>query len=188
MEKEYSRLITSYPETISMEQLYQICHISKRKARWLLENGMIPCVDSGKKTRRFTIRTVDVEEYLTTSEANPKPLPAGLFSSKQPRRRQKTSLDGFADFLRAKWADLPDLLTEKDIQQLIGYHRHTIGQWICRGQLPAVRLPAGRAVVKQQFLAFLVEYTTRHPENLSKQHGLLVQEFKATQRYDILNW
>lgn len=177
MEKEYSCLITSYPETISMEQLYQICHISKRKARWLLENGMIPCVDSGKKTRRFTIRTVDVVEYLTAAEANPKPLPAGLFSSKRPGRRQKISLDGFADFLRAKWADVPDLLTEKEIQQLIGYHRQTIGQWICRGKLPAVRLPAGRAVAKQQFLLFLVDYTARHPGNLSEKHRLLVQEF-----------
>lgn len=94
------------------------------------------------------------------------------------QRKQKVSLDGFADFLRAKWADVPDFLTEKEIQQLIGYHRQTIGQWVCRGKLPAVRLPAGRAVAKQQFLLFLVEYTARHPGNLSEKHRLLVQEFQ----------
>ena len=46
-------LLEIYPETISLEQLFCMCHISKRKARWLLENGVILCEDSGKRTRRF---------------------------------------------------------------------------------------------------------------------------------------
>ena len=50
----YEYLREQYPEIISKDQLYRICHISKRKARWLLENGIIPCEDSGKQTRRFT--------------------------------------------------------------------------------------------------------------------------------------
>lgn len=45
---DYRYLRRKYPETISMDQLYRICHISKRKARWLLEHGVIPCQDSGK--------------------------------------------------------------------------------------------------------------------------------------------
>ncbi len=49
----YDYLREQYPETISMDQLYCMCHISKRKARWLLENGVILCEDSGKRTRRF---------------------------------------------------------------------------------------------------------------------------------------
>ena len=53
---DYSFLRDQYPEVITMDQLYRICHISKRKARWLLENGVIPCEDSGKKTRRFKIK------------------------------------------------------------------------------------------------------------------------------------
>ena len=38
-----------YPETISKEQLYQIAHISKATALHLLQNGLIPCKDTGKK-------------------------------------------------------------------------------------------------------------------------------------------
>ena len=53
MNRDYSALLMEYPEVISKEQVYRICHISKRKATWLLENGIIPCKDSGKKTRRF---------------------------------------------------------------------------------------------------------------------------------------
>ena len=35
---DYSFLRNQDPEIITMDQLYRICHISKRKARWLLEN------------------------------------------------------------------------------------------------------------------------------------------------------
>lgn len=38
----YGYLRQEYPAVISMDQLYRICHISKRKARWLLENGGSP--------------------------------------------------------------------------------------------------------------------------------------------------
>ena len=61
---DYGSLRESYPATISMDQLYRICHISKRKARWLLEQEIIPCVDSGKKTRRFSIQLEDVITFL----------------------------------------------------------------------------------------------------------------------------
>lgn len=33
---DYYHLREQYPEIISMDQLYRICHISKRKAKWLL--------------------------------------------------------------------------------------------------------------------------------------------------------
>lgn len=48
METDYSAIINQYPAVITMDQMYRICHISKRKAKWLLENGVIPCQDSGK--------------------------------------------------------------------------------------------------------------------------------------------
>lgn len=65
----HGSLRESYPATISMGQLYRICHISKRKARWLLEQGIIPCVDSGKKTRRFSIQLEDVIIFLERRDA-----------------------------------------------------------------------------------------------------------------------
>ena len=52
---DYGHLREQYPAVISKDQLYRICHISKRKALWLLEHGVIPCEDSGKQTRRARI-------------------------------------------------------------------------------------------------------------------------------------
>ena len=71
MATDYTYLYEEYPEVISADQLYRICHISKRKAKWLLEHGYIPCEDSGKKTRRYKIRLNDVIDYLLTLEAAP---------------------------------------------------------------------------------------------------------------------
>lgn len=90
MNRDYSALLIEYPEVISKEQVYRICHISKRKATWLLENGIIPCKDSGKKTRRFQVRTIDVMNYLLTLEENPQKIatPVGLFTSTNKEKKR----------------------------------------------------------------------------------------------------
>ena len=70
MATDCTYLYEEYPEVISAYQLYRICHISKRKAIWLLLHGYIPCEDSGKKTRRYKIRLNDVIDYYMPT--NPK--------------------------------------------------------------------------------------------------------------------
>ena len=94
MNRDYSALLMEYPEVISKEQVYRICHISKRKATWLLENGIIPCKDSGKKTRRFQVRTIDVINYLLTLEEKPQKVatPVGLFTSTNKEKKTKQTM------------------------------------------------------------------------------------------------
>ena len=93
MATDYTYLYEEYPEVISADQLYRICHISKRKAKWLLEHGYIPCEDSGKKTRRYKIRLNDVIDYLRTIEAAPDLVatPVGAFNVK---RKQLNPVNG----------------------------------------------------------------------------------------------
>lgn len=62
--KYYESIRRKYPETVSKDQFYQIAHISKATALHLLQNGLVPCKDTGKKTRRYTIRTDDIIFYL----------------------------------------------------------------------------------------------------------------------------
>ena len=47
------------PEYFSGDKLYKYLHISKRKMKYLLENGYIPFVDTGKKTHRYLVRQYD---------------------------------------------------------------------------------------------------------------------------------
>lgn len=67
----YEQILKDYPEHMSKEQMRLICHISKKSARLLLQTGLIPCVNNGKKTRNYQIATVDVIEYLKQREATP---------------------------------------------------------------------------------------------------------------------
>ena len=83
---DYGYLREQYPAAISKDQLYRICHISKRKALWLLEHGVIPCEDSGKQTRRFRIQLEDVIDFLERRDTGELDgvLPVGCFSSGRP--------------------------------------------------------------------------------------------------------
>ena len=51
--KYYESIRRKYPEAVSKDQFYQIAHISKATALHLLQNGLVPCKDTGKKTRRY---------------------------------------------------------------------------------------------------------------------------------------
>lgn len=46
--KERERILRDYPETISKEQFYKLCQISKNHARMLLTSGVVPCQITGE--------------------------------------------------------------------------------------------------------------------------------------------
>lgn len=62
---QYQDILEQYPIYMTKDQMYRICHISKKTCLFLLESGLVPCLDSGKKTRRFKIKTTDVIQYIT---------------------------------------------------------------------------------------------------------------------------
>ena len=69
---------------MTKNQMYKVCHISKKTCLFLLENGLVPCIDSGKKTRRFKIETNAVIHYLEDRDLRPelyKP-PEGFYKKK----------------------------------------------------------------------------------------------------------
>ena len=55
-------------EIISLEQLYKMLHISKRKAAWMLQNGIIPCEIRNTPTHKYSVRKEDVLAYIARSE------------------------------------------------------------------------------------------------------------------------
>ena len=71
LEAHFKEIKKQYPKTMSKDQLYRVAHISKATALYLLQSGAIPCKDTGKKTRRYTIKTDDVIEYLRQREICP---------------------------------------------------------------------------------------------------------------------
>lgn len=53
-----------YSETLSLENVRCILHISKRKAAWMLQNGIIKCEISEKKTKQYKVRIEELFAYL----------------------------------------------------------------------------------------------------------------------------
>ena len=75
-------------DEISLEQLYKMLHISKRKASWMLNNGIIPCRIRPTKTHRYVILLEDVEIYMQKQrKARREEIPVGIFNAK-PRKRE----------------------------------------------------------------------------------------------------
>lgn len=141
---ECYKILEQYPDSMTKDQFYRIAHISKRHAKYLLNSGLVPCHDSGKKPRRYTIQTRDVVTFLCDREDNPNKYkaPKGLYignSGKAKRRRSTTEIICFnftepeKTGLYTMWGKLTagydDLLTTPVVSELTGYSVQSIQRW-----------------------------------------------------------
>lgn len=129
--KKYEKLKEQYPEYISLDQLYQICRIAKRSARYLVEHGIIPAVDTGRKTWRYKIAINDVITYLRRREQWGSMSPPGSVSSRSPKlqscrsfreiikTRSENKFGSYFDYIYI-YAERDDILTVPDIVEMTG--------------------------------------------------------------------
>ena len=187
---DYQYIRKQYPEIITKDQLYRICRISKRKALWLLENGVIPCEDSGKKTRRFRIRLEDVIEFLERRDAGNLDviLPQGIFSSaSHPVCRPRTYLDSeeLCTFILAEWDDQPDMLTVRETAELCGYSIHTVNGWVRKGSVASVAYHGANLVSKDSLAEWLASKEGQGIGHMSEVHWGLMEEFQRVENRDM---
>ena len=162
---------------ISLEQLYKMLHVSKRKAAWMLQNGIIPCRIRPTATHRYIIRLEDVEIYLQKQrKARREEIPVGISDAK-PRKREVllnrrpvdtvtiaecyiTLADDCKDAFRAHVekrlryaADACDIDTAAEI---IGYSRGMVLSHIQQKHIDAVRISGKYIISKVAIVDFLV--------------------------------
>ena len=149
-------LRSTYPPIISSEQLRKILHVSKRKCAWMLQNGLIPCIDSHKKTRRYMIELEDVILFLIECEDRPPTFPKSWFTTgcKPLNIPPKCAPNGFRAKLEDKWHKVPDVLTIKDVAKLTGYTDNAVDRWIVKGSLRSVLVQTGLIVSKVWLVDF----------------------------------
>ncbi len=189
MENSYTEILEHYPSIITLEQFYRICHISKRKAKWLLENGVVPCQDSGKKTHRFKIQTINIVLYLQQLAQDPNHLqyPAGLFSSRYNTPRKVlcnpitlSNANDFKSYLNRIWHLSPDLLFNSNIHTITGYNLGTISHWVSSGQMKSIIVVSKRVIAKEWLIDFMVDYSITHPSYLSVKHKAMIADFTSS--------
>ena len=189
--KAYDEIRKQYPETISKDQFYRIAHISKATALYLLQSGLVPCIDSGKKTRRYTIRTEDVITYLMEREIHPEDYRAPeMWYAKRsgrtkPRKKRcnrlkklsETEKKHFRTYMEAKLEDYDDLLKVADVTEVIGYSSASVHLWCKNKKLQAFRVSGKFLVPKSCFLDFMVSESCFDIRCKTNEHISLVRSF-----------
>ena len=163
---------------ISLEQLYKMLHISKRKAAWMLNNGIIPCQIRPTKTHRYIILREDVEAYLQKKRAERrKEIPVGIFNAKPTKQtvviNNNRPMDAveigecfitiadecrgaFREHVERRLRYFPDALTADKAAEIIGYAPHTVLSYIRQKRIFAVQISGKYILPKSALVEFLV--------------------------------
>ena len=158
---------------LSLEQLRQRLHISKRKAAWMLNNGVIPCRIVNTPTHlRYYVSEEDLRAYMKQSiTESKKEFTRGQFSSrnKESPETDEASGDGisvysylskkdrnkFERILEKRLAIYPDVMDIKRIVSIIGYTDRTIRWHIGKGRIFAIIQDRKYLVSKYSLIKFL---------------------------------
>lgn len=142
--------------------MFRLCHISKKTCLHLLQSGLVPCIDSGKKTRRYKIRTADVILYLKCRERNPQKYrpKAGYYSCSRGRRKKTTIITPEEkqrawEFFEFKLEEYPDVLTASQAAILLDRHQSLIIRWCREGKLRSFSIRGKYRIPKEYLREFL---------------------------------
>ena len=70
-------------------------HISKRKAAWMLQNGIIPCEIRNTPTHKYSVKKEDVLAYMAKRDREKhKEIPVGIFNAKKTNNPRRTESQG----------------------------------------------------------------------------------------------
>ena len=184
---------SNYPETLNLENIRCILGFSKRKTAWMLQNGIIRCEISEKKTKQYTVRVDDLFEYLDKVEqADPSvKMPVGRFTSRKPKSEtaSETSIhpalyrqppEDFKLWLEDEWYAEPDLLYSNDVSRITGYAKTSVNRWMEKKTLRTVKTQSGVITTK----TWLVDFYCEHAYGIvmkSDAHTELLTRYYAEQ-------
>ena len=158
---------------LSLEQLRQRLHISKRKAAWMLNNGVIPCRIVNTPTHlRYYVSEEDLRAYMNQSiTESKKEFIWGQFSSRNKNAPETNEVSGdeinvysylskkernkFERMLEKRLAIYPDVMDIKRIVSIIGYTDRTIRWHIGKGRIFAIIQDRKYLVSKYSLIKFL---------------------------------
>lgn len=170
-----------YPSPLCLDQVRIMLHISKRKASWMLNNNIIPCVNNGKQTRQYKVDVNDLIKYIERVERGDSTIiiPNGLFTTKNESKTTVSSPSlppEFCDWLSYKWRFAKQILTVSEVAELTGYSTTTINQWINRGKLKSFKIQNKLSIAKECLIEYY--FTAGHTcRTKSPKHLRLLKKF-----------
>jgi len=189
----FAQIRKTYPKTMSKDQFYRVAHISKATALYLLSSGVVPCTDTGKKTRRYTIKTEDVIKYLVDRRIHPNRYAAtpGWYSGTAGKKKKqeddllmhsireftRIEKNQFRKYLELELNDYDDLLKVKNITEFTGYCSTTINGWCNTGHLKYFSINGQYLIPKISFIEFLMSPVFDDIKLKTCEHKLLLCDF-----------
>ena len=163
--KKYEKLKSQYPAYVSLEQLRSICRIARRTAHYLVANGIIPSIDTGRKTWRYKISIDDVIAYLHQRGKSGSMVPMGAVNSRKktdkPRRRSFSQAvapgqeqEVVEHFVRI-YADYPDVITTQDMATMTGLHKKSFQRILGEGHIKVLENGRKFIIPKVYFWEFI---------------------------------
>ena len=183
---------------ISLEQLYKMLHVSKRKAAWMLQNGIIPCRMRNTQTHRYAVQTEDVEAYLHKShKERRKEIPVGQFNAKPTKQTvsmnrapldtvtltgcyislEGDTKDAFRAFVATRLLYINDALTVSQAAKAIGYSKNMVLDHIAKKHLEAVNISRRYIIAKPWLVEFLISDQAFAIISKSKWHMNTILKF-----------
>lgn len=151
-------------EYLSGDQLYRFLHISKRKMKYLLENGYISVIDTGKKTYRYRVKKCDAEKFKERMEMESGFLVElkGRFgrcdSSSNADWRyaiRDDEREEFREFLTRIWRKYPDALPAKKAAELADISPHRVNELVRKGVIYGMCIGNVQYLAKEQFIEYM---------------------------------
>ena len=164
---KYKVLKNRYVDFLSLDELSKVCKISKKSARYLVEHGVIPAINTGKRTWRYKIKIDDVIDYLKRHEKFGSMIPPGAVSSRK-KHRSGGSRKSFsqivtqgqehevAEYFEYIYADYDEILTTVDIVEMTGLNKSTILSLLKGSHIKSITDRPKYLVPKQYLLEFVV--------------------------------
>lgn len=185
----YIELKKAYPQTMSKDQFYRVAHISKATALYLLSSGIIPCKDTGKKTRRYTIRTDDVIKYLIDRRIHPQRYTAsqGWYSGTAGCKKQETNNQlltvsdltkeerkRFKGYLESELTSYEDLMSVKETVEFTGYSTAAVLGWCSKGKVKYFCVSGRYLIPKISLVKYLMSWDFDRIKVKSWKHKVIL--------------
>ncbi len=167
---------------MSGDKLYRFLHISKRKMKYLLENGYIPHQNTGHATHKYRVLVEDAEKFKFRMDNEVGFLAElnGMFSNRTEWHPiplievTEENCNAFRQWLEKEWAELPEALPTQTAAVLVGHNPQLIKETVLHG----IKIGAVQYIPKTEFIAYAAS-----PEKLEKPtsdvYRELIRRFKT---------
>lgn len=183
---KYDYLKKEYPQSISKEQLFKICEIAKDTAWIYLNSGVIPCEDTGEKTRRYRIQIDDVIDFLEKRDKGQVPSRSDLKylrpikPKKLPEIKKTESYQKrIGRYFRSLLDGVADAIGPREMAEIVGLSQTVVQRHVLHGNIDAAVVGREYVISKESVLTFMLSDHYLDGRGCSEKYKHIMQKLSC---------